>query len=83
IDPASIDVDFVIFRSNHWLVSHCAIDESGRRLFTDEQTEKLGAKGHAPLARAANRILQLTGFTAEAAEEIVGESVAEAEPATI
>jgi hypothetical protein len=52
------------------LVALCAIDESGKRMFGDNEVTKLGAKSAAVLDRLFTAAQKLNGMTQEDVEEL-------------
>lgn len=62
------------------LVARCMVDEDGKRLFTDKETARLGAKSGAALDQVFDVIRKLSGMTddaLEAAAEDFGETPAD------
>lgn len=56
-------------------VAKCAVNGAGERLFTTpEQVQKLGAKSAAPISRAFDRIMDLSGLSKEEREKMEGNS---------
>jgi hypothetical protein len=53
------------------LVAHCAVDESGARLFTGADIAKLGKKSSRALARCVKAAQRLNGLTGADLEELV------------
>ena len=53
-----------------YLCVHCIVDQQGRRLFEDSDTEALQRKNPAVLDRVASHILQLSGIGAQAVETL-------------
>lgn len=53
------------------LISLCAVDENGRRIFTKEQVGKLGAKNAKPLDRLFDACTQLIGMSEKDVETYV------------
>jgi len=56
------------------LVSYCAIDEHGNRMFTDADAELLGGKSAPALERCARVAMRLNALTETALEEARGNS---------
>ncbi|MER3438631.1 MAG: hypothetical protein C4346_14165 [Chloroflexota bacterium] len=56
------------------LVSLCCVDESGERLFRDEDVEVLGKKSAVALNRLFEVAQRLSGLRAEDVEELTGNS---------
>lgn len=54
------------------LVSYCAVDEHGKRLFTDADAEALGGKSAPALERCARVAMRLNALTETALEEARG-----------
>lgn len=57
------------------LISLCAVDENGRRIFTKEQVGKLGAKNAKPLDRLFDACTQLIGMSEKDVETYVEDFV--------
>lgn len=56
------------------LCALCMVDESGKRLFTDSELVKLGAKSARALQTVFDVASRLSGITDDAVEEALGES---------
>lgn len=54
------------------LVAACAVDDKGRRLFTDVEAEELGQKSALALERIAKVAQRLNGLTADEVETAKG-----------
>lgn len=54
------------------LVSFCAVDEAGRRMFGDDDAEALGAKSAAALERCAVVAQRLNALTEQSLEDARG-----------
>jgi hypothetical protein len=53
------------------LVARCVIDEDGRRLFMDSDTDALGGLSAAPISRIYDVAARLSGVTEEDVEEMM------------
>ena len=65
---ARINIDNVRAR----LVAYCAVDEDGKRLFSDGDASMLGEKSGAALERCARVAQRLNGLTEQAMEDARG-----------
>lgn len=52
------------------LIGRCMVDEDGKRVFTDKEIARLGAKSGAALDRVFDVVRELSGMTEGAAEAV-------------
>lgn len=69
------DVNMERFRSR--LVAMSCVNDNGKRLFSDAQADMLEQKSAAAIERIVNVAKELSGFSEEDVEDLVGESKAE------
>jgi hypothetical protein len=58
------------------LVIRCIVNDKGERIFTDGEAGKLGAKSAAVVNRLYDKVMDLSGMSTKAQEEIEGNSAA-------
>lgn len=51
------------------VVGRCLVDGDGKRLFTDKELSKLGAKNAAPVDRLFDKVRELSGMSDRAVED--------------
>jgi hypothetical protein len=56
------------------IASICLVDEDGKRLFTDEDADALGAKSSSALERIVGVCFRLSGLSSEGVEDVKGAS---------
>ncbi|MGH0031740.1 MAG: phage tail assembly chaperone [Myxococcota bacterium] len=74
VDDQELSIEHHAHQARVLLVTLSLCDENGSRIFTDEQTEIVGAKGSAAIARIYEAASELNGMSAKAKAALQGES---------
>lgn len=68
------DIEMHAYKVRVLVAQWCIIDEDGKRIFQPADVKELGEKSDAALRRCFDKIMDLSGLSADAEEAIEGES---------